>query len=265
MVCFEKCLGLLSICMLFFFFKADIKAELARSSAAEVETQYMGFNSIKAVDTIRSLLTQVRDELLALHYIPEPPQRLRPQRGSGCGRRQNWTSPGLDVSPRTRTLKYHLRGPSLLLCPVEKGTNFLILQHFQCHLPLAKCSFLFLRKEAVRAFWRPHRQSQKASWAANNSEQTTIWWVKCKRIRDIWITFLGKYTWVYNVKQGSGGGGSGEGNAWKNVVWVLPVAKCLKQIMWDVLPSVERGWIHRFLLFMCHFQARRAMPVLGLG
>lgn len=155
-----------------------------------------------------------------------------------------------------KTLKYHLRGTFLTVLPWEQRTNFSVLellpshcQHFQFHLPLTKCSFLFLRKEAERAFWRPHRQSQKASWAANNSEQTTIWWVKCKRIRDIWITFFGKYTWVCNVKQGHGGG-SGEGNAWKNVVWVLPIAKCLKQIIWDVLPSLEYDWIHRFF-YLC--------------
>ena len=32
-------------------------------------------------------------------------------------------------------------------------------------------------------------------------------------------------------KAGPWGGGSGEGNAWKNVVWVLPIAKCLNQII----------------------------------
>lgn len=154
-----------------------------------------------------------------------------------------------------------LGGPSLLFCHGSKEQTFWSWSFFPpvaniFNLPLAKCSFLFLRKEAERAFWRPHRQSQKASWTANNSERTTIWWVKCKWIRDIWITFLGKYTWAYNVKQGSEWWGSGEENALKNVVWVLPIAKCLKQIIWDVLPSLEHGWIHPFLLLRCHFQTR---------
>ena len=182
-------------------------------------------------------------------------------RGTVNGWRQNWSSPWPCYFTKNKYPKpwnTTSGGPSLLFCHGEQRTNFPILellsshcQHFQFHLPLTKCSFLFLRKEAERAFWRPHRQSQKASWAANNSEQTTIWWVKCKRIRDIWITFLGKYTWVCNVKQGhGGGGGGGEGNAWKNVVWVLPIAKCLKQIIWDVLPSLEYDWIHRFF-YLC--------------
>lgn len=33
-------------------------------------------------------------------------------------------------------------------------------------------------------------------------------------IRDIWITFWGKYTWTYNVKQGSGGGRVGCRREW---------------------------------------------------
>lgn len=75
---------------------------------------------------------------------------------------------GLEIPPQ-RDLPWY----SAML---RTRTNFLALeplpsqcQHVQFHLPLAKCSFLFLRKEAERGFWRPHRQSQKASWAANNS------------------------------------------------------------------------------------------------
>ena len=34
-------------------FKGDRKTEFARSLAAKVETQYMGFSSTKVVDTIR--------------------------------------------------------------------------------------------------------------------------------------------------------------------------------------------------------------------
>lgn len=52
-----------------FFFKVDVKAEFARSLAAEIEIQYVGF-------TIRSLMTQVRDVLLALQSIPKPSQGL---------------------------------------------------------------------------------------------------------------------------------------------------------------------------------------------
>lgn len=158
-----------------------------------------------------------------------------------------------------KTLKYHLRGTFLTVLPWEQRTNFSVLellpshcQHFQFHLPLTKCSFLFLRKEAERAFWRPHRQSQKASWAANNSEQTTIWWVKCKRIRDIWITFLGKYTWVCNVKQGHGGG------EWRRECLEkcgLGLANC-KMFETNNLRcfAQPRVWLDSpFLLFMCHF------------
>lgn len=247
------------------FFKADVKVELERSLATEIEVQYVGFSSTKAVDTIRSLMTRSGTHC----QFPVPFQsQLR-----GCGNRGAVNVAEDKIRPTLalmfhqeqvrRTLKYLLRGTLLAVLPWEQRTDFLVLtllssscQHFQFHLPLAKCSFLFLSKEAERAFWRPHRQSQKASRTANNSERTPIWWVKCKRIRDIWITFLGKYTWAYNVKQGSEWWGSGEENALKNVVWVLPIAKCLKQIIWDVLPSLEHGWIHPSLLLRCHFQTR---------
>ena len=186
-------------------------------------------------------------------------------RGTVNGWRQNWNSPWpcyFTKSKYPKPWNTTSGGPSLLFCHGDQRTNFPILellsshcQHFQFHLPLTKCSFLFLRKEAERAFWRPHRQSQKASWAANNSEQTTIWWVKCKRIRDIWITFLGKYTWVCNVKQGYGVGGEWRRECLEKCCLCLANCKMFETNNLRCFAQ-PRVWLDSpFLLFMCHFQA----------
>lgn len=38
-------------------------------------------------------------------------------------------------------------------------------------------------------------QAQKASWTSNRSYNTTFWWLKCKRSRNIWIPFPINHTW----------------------------------------------------------------------
>lgn len=53
------------------FLKADRISELARSLAAEIESQDPGFSSSKEVDTIG--MSRARDMLLALRYVPQPP------------------------------------------------------------------------------------------------------------------------------------------------------------------------------------------------
>ena len=78
-----------------------------------------------------------------------------------------------------RTLKYLLRGTLLAVLPWERRTNFLVLellssccQHFQFRLPLAKCSFLFLRgrKSLLKASQTVSEgfMGSKQLWANNN-------------------------------------------------------------------------------------------------
>lgn len=56
------------------FLKADRNAELARSLAAEIETQYPEFSSTEEdPDTIGIPDEWVRDMLLALRYVPQSP------------------------------------------------------------------------------------------------------------------------------------------------------------------------------------------------
>lgn len=36
----------------------------------------------------------------------------------------------------------------------------------------------------------------KKPWTSNTSYKTTFWWFKCRWMRNIWIKFLLKYSWV---------------------------------------------------------------------
>ena len=168
MVCFEKRL----VCCLYvcLCFQGGREAEPERSSAAEIETRYRHFGSTKEADT-----TRIPDDPGQGHAAG-PPLLSRATWGPmatedcECAENKIGSSLGLGVLPRTSFQDLELSphgGRSLLFCLWGIRTIFWSRDplpshcpHFQFRVPLAKCSFLFLRKDAERAFWRPQTVSE---------------------------------------------------------------------------------------------------------
>ena len=153
---FWEVFGLLSIRVRGFFFKTDRKTDLVRSLAAKVETQYTGFSSTKVVDTIR-----ITGDPGQGHAAGSPLHSRATSWSMATEELWMWLKTKLDPTlalvfqPEqvSRTLKYHFGGDRPCSSAVWRiRINVLVpehllsyCQHFQFHLPLAKCSFLFRR------------------------------------------------------------------------------------------------------------------------
>lgn len=181
-------------------------------------------------------MTQVRDVLLALSPFQSHLRDCVATEGPWTTEDKIEPSPALVVSPgaSTQNLEIPPQG-DLPYCSAmgnkeqtfSPGTSSLHCQHFQFHLPLTKCNFLFLKKKP-KELCRNYRQSQEASWAANNSEQTTIWWVKCKRSQRHMDYIFGETHMGLQCKQGHGAGGVEKGMLGK--MWF---GSCQLQNIWN--------------------------------
>lgn len=72
--------------------------------------------------------------------------------------------------------------------------RFWIQGSFQCSFQCGKASFHFKEKENNHFNKIFMNKVQRASWTTNDSYKTTLWWVKCKWLRNMQIKFPWKHS-----------------------------------------------------------------------
>lgn len=119
----------------------------------------------------------------------------------------------------------------------------------RCDWGLQNCGpFQFVDLQQNTPFLRRHGGGREASWTSNGSYKTTFWWVECKWIRNIWITFPSKYTGVSELKRGQG-----HGATW---IWAFPGSKNNLKIVLDKQQTQNTAWPWRDFIHLKHLRCK---------
>lgn len=74
--------------------------------------------------------------------------------------------------------------------------------HFNVSFNLEKYNFVLRRKKTIAFIKIFMNKVQRASWTTNDSYETTLWWVKCKWLRNMQIKFPWKHSRAPRINGG---------------------------------------------------------------
>lgn len=81
-------------------------------------------------------------------------------------------------------------------------TSFEFRVHFNVPFNLEMHNFILRKKKTIVLIKVFMNKVQRASWTTNDSYKTTLWWVKCKWLRNMQIKFPWKHTRASKINGG---------------------------------------------------------------
>lgn len=81
-------------------------------------------------------------------------------------------------------------------------TSFEFRVHFNVPFDLEMHNFILRKKKTIALIKIFMNKVQRASWTTNDSYKTTLWWVKCKWLRNVQIKFPWKHARASKINGG---------------------------------------------------------------